>query len=114
MHRRVLYQPVNVEHYSEDSFSVFAQDVDYVSGAISVQLYTIWGFRFARGHRWDIHQAFFDSYNVRTMYAGISHSCVPTNLAVDRYDDPGCWSSSILSDLSLNRTLLYHGTDKVY
>ncbi|KAG1871374.1 hypothetical protein DFJ58DRAFT_497116 [Suillus subalutaceus] len=71
---------------------------------MSVWVYANWGCRSVTEPVADAYEAFFDSYDVRTMYVGIAHSCVPANFAGDRYNDPGCWSSSILSHLSFYGT----------
>ncbi|KAG2745918.1 hypothetical protein P692DRAFT_2061227 [Suillus brevipes Sb2] len=98
---RILYRSVNVGPYSEDSVANFSQDVDCIDGAM---LYMNWGCRFVTEAVANVHQAVFDSYSVGTKQASIPHSCVPIHFAVDRDDDPGCWSSSTLSHLSFNRT----------
>lgn len=60
----------------------------------------------------DVYEAFFDLDNVRTVHAAIAHSCLPTNLAGDRYDDPGGWSGFIFSHLSFYGP--YYGTDELH
>lgn len=62
----------------------------------------------------DVCEASPDSYNAGTIYAGVVHSCIPTDFAGDPYDDPGGLANSICANISFIGFIPFHGADKLY